>query len=64
MTTHDRDKVIAAAKEAGCSASYLGSFYSSTEAIERFYAIAFESGRQAEREKQIQEVSNAKNKTN
>lgn len=45
MTTHSKDKIIAAAKEAGCNAGYLGSFYSSTEALVRFYAIAFEAGR-------------------
>ena len=50
MTTHDRDKIIKAAKDAGCNAGYLGGFYSSTEALERLYAIAFEAGRAAERE--------------
>ena len=52
MTTHDRDKVIAAAKEAGFKPGFLGHIYvgSSTEAVERFYAIAFEAGRQAELE--------------
>ena len=39
MTTHDRDKVIAAAKEAGF-AGMESVAISSTEALERFYAIA------------------------
>lgn len=34
-----RENVIAAAKEAGFKAGYLGSHYSSTEALERFYTI-------------------------
>lgn len=44
MTTHDRDKVIAAAKE--CYHPY--SEWSID--LARFYAIAFEAGRVAERE--------------
>ena len=44
MTTHDREAVIIAAKE--CYHQY--SEWNID--IERFYAIAFEAGRQAERE--------------
>ena len=55
MTTHDKEKIIAAAKEAdsgftGDDDFNLGTYIVGLEAIERFYAIAFESGRQAERE--------------
>ncbi len=55
MTTHDRDKIIAAAKEAdsgftGDESFNLGTSLVGLEAIECFYAIAFEAGRQAERE--------------
>jgi hypothetical protein len=54
MTTHDRDKVIAAAEEAGIYRLYDGISYGpsgiNSEQFERFYAIAFEAGRQAERE--------------
>jgi hypothetical protein len=57
MTTHDRDKVIATAKEAGCELretpdgliAYLGHSRTS-DVIERLYAIAYEAGRVAERE--------------
>ena len=57
MTTHDKDKIIAAAKEACCElretqdglVAYLGHTRIS-DVIERLYAIAFEAGRQAERE--------------
>ena len=48
MTTHDRDKVIAAAREARINKTW-----NSPEwyiVFERFYAIAFEAGRVAERE--------------
>lgn len=47
----DREQIIAAAREAG-----LGYFKikcsdkTSVDALERFYAIAFKAGRQAERE--------------
>lgn len=55
MTTHDRDKIIAAAKEAdsgftGDESFNLGTSLVGLEAVEYFYAIAFEHGRQAERE--------------
>jgi hypothetical protein len=54
MKTHDRDKVIAAAKEAGnnCDfAVHIPAWDKSTwEFMERFYAIAHEAGRVAERE--------------
>ena len=53
MTTHDKDKIIAAAKECfDCYEDGRGRLeYSADEyGIERFYAIAFEHGRQAERE--------------
>ena len=46
MTTHERDKIIAAAKEAGFGAYA----YEAMSMFERFYAIAYEDGRQAERE--------------
>lgn len=44
MTT--REQIIAAAKEAGFNPGFLGHIYvgSSTEAVERFYAIAHEAG--------------------
>lgn len=56
MTTHDRDKVIALREEAdkfatnelSCEGEYHPDFH--TVSDERFYAIAFEAGRQAERE--------------
>ena len=44
MTTHDRDKIITAAKESGAYISGPVPRW-----IERFYAIAHEDGRQAER---------------
>ena len=47
MTTHDRDKIIAAAKEAGMSGLVEGGLIDN---FEQFYAIAFEDGRLAERE--------------
>jgi hypothetical protein len=47
MTTHDRDKVIAAAKEAGMFNSIP---LSKLLPLELFYAIANEAGRVAERE--------------
>jgi hypothetical protein len=55
MTTHDRDKVIAAAKEASfCEELWdvNGAIVWSAELnhMERFYAIAFEAGRVDERE--------------
>lgn len=56
MTTdHDKDKIIAAAKEAdsgftGDESFNLGTSLVGLEAIERFYAKVFEDGRQAERE--------------
>ena len=47
MTTHDKDKIIAAAKEAGFT--YFGQ--SDIQDVRNmFYSIAFEAGRQAERE--------------
>lgn len=51
MTTHDRDKVIAAA--IGCIEGPYDRSRAITitgNEIERLYAIAFEAGRQAERE--------------
>ena len=52
MTTHDRDKVLAAAKEAGAKfdPAWGLAYNCGTETFIRFYAIAFEHGRQAERE--------------
>lgn len=55
MTTHDRDKVIAAAREAG---TYIDDDIDGNPTIEvipescweKFYITAFEAGRQAERE--------------
>jgi hypothetical protein len=49
MTTHDRDKVIAAASDAGFSVAQTH-WDDERLVIERFYAIAFEAGRVAERE--------------
>ena len=49
MITHDRDKVISAAKEAGFI--YYGEFPQDYKCkIESLYTIAFEAGRVAERE--------------
>jgi hypothetical protein len=56
MTTHDRDKIIALREEAdkfatnelSCEGEYHPDFH--TVSDERFYAIAFEAGRVAERE--------------
>ena len=52
MTTHDKDKIIAAAKEAGAKfdPAWGLAYNCGTETFIRFYAIAFEDGRQAERE--------------
>ena len=52
MTTHDKDKIIAAAKEAdsgftGDESFNLGTSLVGLEAIECFYAIAFEAGQVA-----------------
>ena len=49
MTTHDKDKIIAAAKEAGFTyyCDFPGIYKMKFDAL---YAIAFEDGRQAERE--------------
>lgn len=47
MITHDRDKIIAAAKDAGMFSSIPLPQWLPTE---RFYATAFEAGRQAERD--------------
>ena len=49
MTTHDKDKIIAAAREAGFL--YYDEFPQDYKCkIEALYAIAFEAGRVAERE--------------
>lgn len=53
MTTHDRGAVIAAAKEVGMPQGASDDFHTTLwlwwyPEIERFYAIAFEAGRQAE----------------
>lgn len=50
MTTHDRDKIIAAAKEAGFAEWENTDSPEFLALIAEFYAIAFENGRQAERE--------------
>ena len=50
MTTHDRDKVIAAAKEAGFAEWENTDSPEFLALIAEFYTIAFEAGRQAERE--------------
>lgn len=56
MTTHDRDKIIAAAKEVGAyryinrAAKDEPTHTFTIEQLIAFYAIAFEDGRQAERE--------------
>jgi hypothetical protein len=55
MTTHDLDKVIAAAKE---SLAYISGPV--PRWIESFYAIAFEAGRVAEREECISIVESYK----
>ena len=52
MTTHDRDKIIAAAKIAdedftGDTSFNLGDSIVGINAIERFYAIAFDTGRKS-----------------
>jgi hypothetical protein len=61
-----REQIIAAAKEAGFKPGFLGHIYvgSSTEAVERFYALAHEAGRVAEREecaKVCDEIAEADN---
>lgn len=49
MTTHEQ--IIAAAKEAGISYSgKMPEVFDSQDMLTKFYAIAFEAGRQAERE--------------
>ena len=61
MTTHDLDKVISAAKECfDCYEDGRGRLeYSADEyGLERFYAIAFEAGRVAEREEYMKGVQN------
>jgi len=50
MTTHDEDKIIAAAKEAGFAEWENTDSPEFLALIAEFYAIAFEAGRQAERE--------------
>ena len=54
MTTHDRDKVIAAAKEARIDFDGINNslplYVATAEEMERFYSIAFEAGSVAERE--------------
>lgn len=57
MTTHDKDKIIAAALKIGISISTMHGQelhklmpISDAKTLEAFYAIAFEAGRQAERE--------------
>lgn len=60
MTTHNRDKIIAAAEEAGSSIvggedgtdtqCWTGDIAFTDETLEAFYTIAFEAGRVAERE--------------
>ena len=52
MTIHDRYKIIAAAKEAGFSRAppKFKHWRGTISDVERLYAIAFEDGRQAERE--------------
>ena len=52
MTTHDRDKVIAAAKEARCHHATeddkgMRHWRCTNADMERLYAIAFEAGRQS-----------------
>ena len=50
MTTHDKDKIIAAAKEAGLFTRGNGYWaVCTTSELERFYAKGFEDGRQAGR---------------
>ena len=48
MTTHDRKKVIAASKKAGVYSEACEHVFGAS--LERFYAIAHEAGRVAERE--------------
>ena len=55
MTTHDKDKIIAAARECNAFFDVIafgrndGTLFSTNE-LERFWQIAYEAGRQAERE--------------
>lgn len=49
MTT-EREMLEFAAKDAGFNPSYLGGYVLGEQEIERFYSIAFDAGRQAERE--------------
>ena len=55
MTTHDKNKIIAAARECNAFFDVIafgrndGTLFSTNE-LERFWQIAFEAGRQAERE--------------
>jgi hypothetical protein len=64
MTIHDRDKIIALREEAdkfatnelSCEGEYHPDFH--TVSDERFYAIAFEAGRQAEREECAKYIEN------
>ena len=53
MTTHDRDKVIAAAKEAGIDLDGINQslplYVATQEEMNRFYAIAHEDGRQGDK---------------
>ena len=56
MTTHNKNKIIAAAKEVGAQMRVYKTspgqdhFLLETEQLERFWQIAFKAGRQAERE--------------
>ena len=50
MTTHNKDKIIAAAKEVGFAEWENTDSPEFLSLIFEFYAIAFEAGRQAERE--------------
>ena len=62
MTTHDRDKVIAAARES--QLAYQSDVMLSLDELEAFYAIAHEAGRVAEREecaKVCDEIAEADN---
>ena len=50
MTTHDRDKIIAIAEEVKANNDMFGDFSVA------LYAIAFEAGRQAEREAIVKDL--------
>ena len=50
MTTHDRNKIIAAANIFNAYKLAFDWYAFDEEELERFYAIAFEAGRVAERE--------------